>query len=138
MSVNQCSWCLTPIESANGFCHRCDNSLPPVTGEPTATPWPKPKDPEIAFILELLPGIAGFLGIGWAYSVSQSTGILLMVSWWSIFALLIATLVWIARTTGTIGVLAILPFVMTIGIGIPVFSALRVKQRVRNRLAKAK
>ena len=61
-----------------------------------------------------------------------------MVSWWGVVALLIAALVGVARTAGIIGVLAILPFVMTVGVGVPLYSAVRVRRRVRDRLTKAK
>jgi hypothetical protein len=89
------------------------------------------KDPDVAFILEVLVGIAGVLGVGWMYSGNVRRGVLLIVSWWSVLAALIVALMYAARAVGVVGVLGILPAVMTVGVGGPVLSGFRVRRRLR-------
>ncbi|NJN67731.1 MAG: hypothetical protein HC884_13985 [Chloroflexaceae bacterium] len=47
-----------------------------------------PKDTGLAMILEILPGIFGFLGIGHIYAGYTTTGILLLIGWWVILFIL--------------------------------------------------
>lgn len=42
------------------------------------------RDPNTAFVLELLLGLFGFLGIGWVYAGKTTLGIVMLVSWWLI------------------------------------------------------
>ena len=64
-----------------------------------------PKDKSIALILEILPGLFGFLGIGWIYSGNTTTGIIWLIGFliWTA----IATIISIA-TVG-IGIICWLP-----------------------------
>ena len=55
-----------------------------------------------------------------------------MVSWWTILVLLVTALVIATQEWGVVGILGILPFAMTLGVGIPVFSGFRVRQRVQS------
>lgn len=62
---------------------------PPVPVQPYA---PRPaKDRSIALILELLPGLFGFLGFGWIYAGNTSAGVAWLVGFllWTICAVLI-------------------------------------------------
>ena len=126
-----CPHCHTRVHVGDRFCRSCGSPLSPRGGGAPATTTPGAKDPERALLLELVPGIAGVLGLGWAYVVSRRRGVLLMISWWGILALLIGALVGAARVIGVIGVLAILPFAMTVGVGVPLYSAFRVRSRAR-------
>jgi hypothetical protein len=65
------------------------------TGRLTSAP-----DPNTAFRLEMF-GVIGFLGLGHMYSGRVTRGVLLMVSWWIVFALLI----WLAATTLALGLI---------------------------------
>lgn len=63
--------------------------------QPTSPPLgyaPRPpKDKSIALILEILPGLFGFLGFGWIYSNQTTTGVVWLVSMfiWTIIAVII-------------------------------------------------
>jgi hypothetical protein len=92
------------------------------------------KDPEFAFAIETWLGIVGFLGIGWLYVGRTGTGILHMIGWWAVMGVLLAVLLFMASTYGLLGILAVLPVVVSIGLGIPVFSGFCVRRWVRLRL----
>ena len=64
-----------------------------------------PKDKSLALILEILPGLFGFLGFGWIYSNQTTTGILWLVGMltWGIIALTILVV------TGGFGCFCTLP-----------------------------
>ncbi|HEY9077949.1 MAG TPA: hypothetical protein VIO61_15550 [Anaerolineaceae bacterium] len=66
---------------------------PPVYGQQVYTPPPvyttRPlKDKGMALVLEILPGLFGFLGIGWIYAGNATPGILLLVGFlcWNVIA----------------------------------------------------
>ncbi|MDW8148165.1 MAG: TM2 domain-containing protein [Roseiflexaceae bacterium] len=65
----------------------------PAPTYPAYAPRP-PKDRSVALILELLPGLFGFLGFGWIYSGNTSTGLLWLggVLAWSLIAVVIFVL----------------------------------------------
>jgi hypothetical protein len=74
---------------------------PPQQSYSTATTTPAPagaKDRTIALVLEALPGIFGFLGIGWLYSGNTNVGL----------AWLLGVLVWDA--IAVVAILLTLPF----------------------------
>jgi hypothetical protein len=50
-----------------------------------------PKDRSVALILEILPGLFGFLGFGWIYSGNTHTGIMWLIGVfiWDILAVII-------------------------------------------------
>ena len=64
-----------------------------------------PKDRSIALILEILPGLFGFLGIGWIYSGNTTAGVIWLIGFliWTAMATLISVL------TGGIGIICWLP-----------------------------
>ncbi|MBU0491975.1 MAG: HEAT repeat domain-containing protein [Chloroflexi bacterium] len=65
------------------------NQLPPQTSGYALRP---PKDQSLAFILEILPGLFGFLGLGWIYSGNTLAGILWLAGMliWDLFVLVMA------------------------------------------------
>ena len=53
-----------------------------------------PKDRGLALILEILPGLFGFLGFGWIYSGNTTVGILVLIGMlvWDLIALILIVL----------------------------------------------
>ena len=74
-----------------------DQPLPPPYQPPNPSNNPyayaqrPPKDKSIAFILEILPGLFGFLGFGWIYSGNTTTGLLILFGYlaWIVVAVII-------------------------------------------------
>ena len=67
------------------FCHICGQPLAGQSPAPQTTTAAKPlPDPSTAFVLELLLGLFGFLGIGWVYSGRTTLGIVMLIGWWVI------------------------------------------------------
>jgi len=56
---------------------RAAGHTPPAHGSPQSYAKPA-KDRSIALILELLPGLLGFLGIGWIYAGQTTTGVIVL------------------------------------------------------------
>ncbi len=120
-----CSHCNSTNPDDAIFCNHCGASLtfeetpiePVVTvihpSNPSTSPPPRqnyypatpPKDRSIALILEILPGLFGFLGFGWIYSGNITAGILWLVLFlvWAVAALFIIIL------TGGVGAICTLP-----------------------------
>jgi TM2 domain-containing membrane protein YozV len=126
--MNVCSFCQSENPDEALFCNHCGARLveeeaspeAEIHATPTSIPQPVPtyqppppvyyparpaKDRSIALILEILPGLFGFLGFGWIYSGNTSTGILWLVLFliWAVIALIISVV------TGGIGLICILP-----------------------------
>ena len=90
-----CSSCGTQVESSAQFCPNCGMKVEHSVGQPAAAqpppaatpsaltaPAPTPKrDPMIAMLLELLPALFGFLGIGWIYIGETNKGIMFLVGY---------------------------------------------------------
>jgi len=84
-AVGTCTSCGRPI------CHECAVELQNKlvcreclsTGKATMSPPSNvsrsPKDRSIALILEILPGMFGFLGMGWIYSGENNKGIMFLI-----------------------------------------------------------
>ncbi|MCL4394171.1 MAG: zinc ribbon domain-containing protein [Chloroflexi bacterium] len=99
-----CPHCGYPNPSPVRFCMSCGKEIgsageipaaPPVSLQPL---YPNPqayvrplKDRSIAYILEILPGLFGILGIGWLYAGNTSAGIawLVGVLIWDLMAIVI-------------------------------------------------
>jgi TM2 domain-containing membrane protein YozV len=81
------------------------------------------KDSGLALILEILPGLFGFLGIGYMYAGYTTRGILQLVGWWIILAIAFV----ISAATAGIGFLCFAPF----AIGVPIVSGLLLKERMK-------
>ncbi|MDQ3328422.1 MAG: zinc-ribbon domain-containing protein [Chloroflexota bacterium] len=67
-----------PTESDTGYA-----SPSPATPYGTPPAPPAAKDPTTAFIIELIAGIFGFLGIGHIYAGQTTRGVVLLVCWWA-------------------------------------------------------
>jgi hypothetical protein len=133
-SANFCSSCSSPLQSQQaGYVPPPATTPmqgppggyvpPPVSVAPVQSPYgyaPQvaSKDRSTATILEVLPGLFGFLGFGWIYAGNTSTGIALLIGFfvWSVIAGIISVL------TAGIGAICWLP----ISIGCIVFSTIRL------------
>ncbi len=86
---------------------------PPETPAPTPAPiQPAPtpagsikKDRSLAYLLEILPGIFGLLGLGWIYSGNLGVGLIVLVGYliWDVIALVAAAV------TGFLACFCIIP-----------------------------
>ena len=83
---------------------------------------PREYDPNTAFLVELIPGFFGFLGVGYMYVGRTNDGILRLVLW------LLAMLVMYAFVVGTVGICLVL--VVPIEIAVPIWSATTLKKEL--------
>jgi hypothetical protein len=131
-AMMNCPSCGALNPDNNVYCGNCGSKLSPAESSPSipgqtyfnqqpsvppqhhAGYYPPPgtyyparplKDRNIALILEILPGLFGFLGFGWIYSGNTSTGIAWLVGY--LFWILIAAVVIVA--TGGFAVFCTLP-----------------------------
>ena len=88
------------------------------------------RDPNTAFIIELVGGIFGLLGIGYLYAGRTNDGIMRLVLWivynaiaWIVISLLFTIIVGFVC----------LPFQLAIGIGVPIWSANTLKKELLQR-----
>ena len=78
-----CPRCGTQNSDTARFCANCGQTLqsqsvvPPISFPAQHLP-----DPNTAFVLELLLGIFGFLGIGWIYAGQVIVGLVMLIGWW--------------------------------------------------------
>ncbi len=94
-----CPNCENPVISSYDYCPKCGAWLlagPPLSYRPSANyttqrmrPQPamypansQMKDENLAFVLEVIPGLFGFLGIGHIYSGNITRGVVLLVCYW--------------------------------------------------------
>jgi hypothetical protein len=84
-------------------------------------------DKNIAFILELIGGLFGFLGIGYMYAGEIKGGVMRLLLW---FALLYFS--WIVASILSIILigLCLMPFIIVAQVGIPIWSAFELKKRL--------
>lgn len=90
------------------------------------------KDPNTAFLIELIGGFFGLLGIGYLYVGRTNDGIIRLVAWLAYIAV-----AWIAiglLSVIVIGVLCI-PVQIIIQIGVPIWSALSLKNQLEGKPA---
>lgn len=137
-----CGW-LTPLGTQT--CPNCGASQPstPVYQDPFRTrpqqqatardPWQQPyvappvglKDPNTGLLLELLPGLFGFLGIGYIWSGEVALGIGLLIGYWVAGAMLAV------MTLLTFGLLlCIFPVYLLLWPGAPIISAIVLQRRM--------
>jgi hypothetical protein len=130
-----CPNCGAENQDTNIFCSNCGSKLtsatsvsqaqmqPPVSQQPLASRPPPdydprtgsyfspkpPKDRSVALILEILPGLFGFLGFGWIYSGNTGTGIawLLGFLFWDVMTVIISVI------TGGFALLCTIPISLT-------------------------
>ncbi len=94
---------------------------------PPVSPAATPKDPDTAFIFELVGGILGFLGLGYLYVGRTNDGLIRLVGWFLYNAA--AWCLIVLASTVVIGLCAI-PLQLAIMIGVPIWSALRLKKEL--------
>ena len=119
--MKQCPACTTQNPDEAIFCSRCGSPFnQPQAQIPQPSPQPYPtypsqpqqfvnvrplKDRSLAMIIEILPGLFGFLGFGWIYAGNTSAGIIWLIAFlgWTVTATIISVM------TGGIGIFCWLP-----------------------------
>lgn len=84
----------------------------------------KTYDPNTALILELLPGLFGFLGIGYMYVGRTNDGLIRLIVW--IIAVWGAWIVAWLMSIIIIG-FCFMPLILIAQVGVPIWSALSLK-----------
>jgi hypothetical protein len=127
-AVGTCTSCGRPICSEcaiemNGklVCRECLSS-----GKASAS---SSKDVNTAFLLELVGGFLGFLGIGYLYVGQTNDGVLRLIGW--IIYGLIAYFTIVLLLSVFIGIICI-PIQLVIQIGVPLWSATNLKNSLIN------
>lgn len=99
------------------FCNNCGSPLTQPAAKSSTNPQQpspytvqtgpvrSPKEKSIALVLEILPGLFGFLGFGWIYAGNTSAGIIWLVGFlgWTVVATIISF------ATGGVGIFCWLP-----------------------------
>jgi TM2 domain-containing membrane protein YozV len=129
----RCSSCGVEVGSSSSFCPNCGNRLRPEARAMRASPpaplyaaavsTVTPKDAGLAFVLEVLAGLFGFLGIGHMYSGQVGRGVTLLLVLWAYTAF---EVVFVFVTFG-FG-LCFLPAMGLVHLGAPIVSALWLKR----------
>ena len=103
------------------------NSVSFYSGALKMTDQLKDVDKNVAFVLELVLGLFGFLGIGWIYAGDIPQGVLRLVIYmaalaiaWTIVAFLILILIG----------LCLIPVMIAAQVAVPVWSAVNLKNRL--------
>lgn len=82
-----CSYCGAKVSRLDAFCPNCGTRLSGGTqslaGVPLSSRVKQPKDSGLAFLIELIPGLFGFLGIGHMYAGQVTRGVLLLIGYWA-------------------------------------------------------
>lgn len=94
------------------------------TQQPVYIPVQPAKDRSLALILEILPGLFGFLGFGWIYSGNTSTGIMWLIGFlvWDVISIIVAVF------SASLGLICTLP----ISIALIALSASRLNSYTKN------
>lgn len=90
------------------------------------------KDPNTAFLIELIGGFFGLLGLGYLYVGRTQDGIIRLIAW--IIYLGVAYTVVVLLTAVLIGIIC-WPLQIAIQIGIPVWSAISLKNNLMGKPA---
>lgn len=97
---------------------------------PLVTYLPIAKDPSTALLIELIPGLFGFLGIGYLWAGETALGLVLLIGYWSFWALIGV------MTVLTLGLLlCFFPFFIMFFFAAPIVSAVLLQKRLRQRQA---
>lgn len=94
-------------------------------------------DPNTAFVIELLGGFFGFLGIGYMYVGRTNEGIIRLLAWWAIMGLFLIYwfIIYPLLTAVTVGIFAFvgclcLPLQLVLQFGGPIWSAMMLKNEL--------
>jgi hypothetical protein len=91
---------------------------------------PAVKDPSTGLLVELLPGLFGFMGIGYLWAGKTALGLVLLLGYWCFWAI-VGVL-----TVLTLGLLlCFFPFFILLYFAAPIVSALLLQKRLRRRQA---
>jgi TM2 domain-containing membrane protein YozV len=100
-------------------------------------------DPNTAFVVELLAGFFGFLGIGYMYAGRTNEGIIRLIVWWVFIgmSLIYWVVIYPLLSAATLGVFALLgclclPVQFVLQFGGPIWSAMTLKNELAD-VAKA-
>lgn len=86
-----------------------------------------PKDPNTAFLIELVGGFFGLLGLGYLYAGRTNDGVLRLILWilYDIVAAVIITIL-LALIVGIVCI----PIQLVIQVGVPLWSATQLKNQM--------
>jgi TM2 domain-containing membrane protein YozV len=101
-------------------------NTPPAT--PYSPPGQTPKDPNTAFLIELVGGFFGLLGLGYFYVGRTNDGLIRLIGW--IVYTIIAWVVISLLITIIIGCFC-MPVQLAIQIGVPIGSAMSLKNSMQ-------
>ncbi len=85
------------------------------------------KDPDTAFIIEMIGGFLGFLGLGYLYVGRTNDGLARLIGWFIYNA--VAWCLIVLASVVIVGLCAI-PIQLAIQIGVPIWSALQLKKEL--------
>jgi len=111
-----CQECVVEVKGKN-VCREC-------LASGKGIPSKQGKDPNTAFLLELIGGFLGFLGLGNLYVGRTNDGILRLIGWFIYLGMSYVLIV--ALSAVVIGIICI-PFQFALQIGIPIWSAMKLK-----------
>lgn len=86
-----------------------------------------PKDPSLAFVIEFVGGVFGFMGLGYFYAGKVEQGVVRLIGWW--FALAIGWTITGMLTAIVIGC-ALIPAMLAAMVLIPYWSADQLKKEM--------
>ena len=92
------------------------------------------KNPDTAFLLELLGGIFGFLGLGHIYAGRVGRGMIYMLLWW---LYLVGSGLIISLLLSVVVGLCCIPFQLVLLIVVPFYSATTIRDELRSEVARA-
>jgi TM2 domain-containing membrane protein YozV len=94
-------------------------------------------DPNSAFVIELLAGFFGFLGVGYMFVGRTNDGIIRLVGWWVVLGLSLFywVVVYPLLSALTFGIFALLgclclPLQFMLQFGVPIWSAMALKNEL--------
>ena len=128
-AVGTCSSCGRAICEACGVDVRgrltCRECL--ATGSALAKTGTGERDPNTAFLIELVGGFFGLLGLGYMYTGRTNDGVVRLILWllYDIIAVVVITVL----LAVIVGIVCI-PFQLAIQIGVPIWSATTLKKQM--------
>ena len=93
----------------------------------TTTTSPRKYDPNTAFVIELVAGFFGLLGVGYMYVGRTEEGILRLVLW--LLYTVVAAISLVLLSALIIG-LCLIPFALVIQVIVPLLSAISLKNKL--------